>query len=385
MTSKEAFVVGSTKESNGYVGIMIRQTGGITPFAERAFYRRLSLAGKRMGVKVFVFSPDWIDWKTRSVRAFSYMPANKSWSRENYPLPALIYDRAFFRTREQQRRHEAQVSKLLSIPGVRLLGLGLTGKWSVYQMLKKDEEVAQALPLTELYKCPSALLPWLKKHESFIMKPNGSMHGKGVFRVSRVRQGLYEISGRDGANRLFRRRFSDAGELLRWIHRVVVRGRTYLVQQYLSLSTDNGFPFDIRALVQKTEDGGWSLTGTVVRIGLQGSLTSNLHGGGTANEAEPFLKQEYGEEKAVSITTDIRNIALSIPPILEQNHGPLLELGIDFGVDRLGRIWILEINSKPGRSSFTRLSDKGVRITAVTSPIRYARYVLDRQLGGHKQ
>ncbi|WP_199615683.1 YheC/YheD family endospore coat-associated protein [Paenibacillus alkalitolerans] len=373
----------SIKESKGYVGILVRRTGGAVPFAESAFFRRLSVAGRRIGIKVYVFSPDWIDWKSRTVRAFAYNHVNKTWIRRSFPLPSVIYDRAFFRTRQQYLWYKSQISKLLSIPGVKLLNLGLTGKWDVYQMLKDDEKIAEALPRTELYRSHSTALSWLNEYGAFVLKPHGGTHGKGVMRVSCVRPGLFEVCGRDGFNRQFRRRFIRTKDLFQWIARVT-RGRTYLIQQYLQLATDGGIPFDVRALAQKSGDGSWTVTGTAVRFGPPGSLTSNLHGGGSAGDAIPFLIREYGEEKAASVLESIHELALAIPPVLEQRHGPLVELGIDFGIDRLGRVWVLEANSKPGRSSFRRIGDKNVRVAAVTSPIRYARYVLDRQLGGHK-
>ena len=52
------------------------------------------------------------------------------------------------------------------------------------------------------------------------------------------------------------------------------------MQPYLDLS-HHGHPFDIRALVQN-KHGRWTLTGCMVREGAEGSLTSNLHGGGKA-------------------------------------------------------------------------------------------------------
>jgi hypothetical protein len=62
--------------------------------------------------------------------------------------------------------------------------------------------------------------------------------------------------------------------------------------------------------------------------------------------------------------------------VLESCHGRLVELGIDFGVDLDGYIWILEVNSKPGRSIFTYLQDDKARNRALENPIRYAKYLL---------
>ncbi|MED4601859.1 hypothetical protein P9314_14260, partial [Paenibacillus validus] len=71
-----------------------------------------------------------------------------------------------------------------------------------------------------------------------------------------------------------------------------------------------------------------------------------------------------------------RQLADTLPEVLESRHGRLAELGIDFGVDTGGHIWMLEVNSKPGRSIFTYLRDDKARLAAVANPLRYADYLL---------
>lgn len=370
------------KRKPRYLGILVSSTGGSVPFANRAFLRRLSLAGARLGVATYVFAPEWIDWSRRAVRGYAYDATRGGWIRRSYPMPALVYDRAFFRTRAEKARHRETLRRLLRAAGTRLLGYGLHGKLEVYDLLRADPALADSLPETTLYESPEQLVVWLNARGEAVLKPQAGTHGKGVFRLRRAPSGRCEARGRSGANRLVARRFGDVRALARWVDRTLVGGRTFLLQPYLPLSTDEGAPFDIRALVQKDGQGAWRFTGAAARIGPVGGVTSNLHGGGMPREAAAFLKEEYGEEQATDIMRSIIETALAVPPVLERGHGPLLELGIDFGVDRLGRAWVLEVNSKPGRTSFMRLHDKKARIAAVTSPIRYARYVLDRQLGG---
>ena len=99
-----------------------------------------------------------------------------------------------------------------------------------------------------------------------------------------------------------------------------------------------------------------------VRQGAPGSVTSNLHGGGHAEDAESFLRGKYGTEAAKAIVATAREIALRVPDVLEQYHGRLAELGVDLGVDADGKVWILEANSKPGRSAFAALSGETASI-----------------------
>ena len=65
------------------------------------------------------------------------------------------------------------------------------------------------------------------------------------------------------------------------------------------------------------------------------------------------------------INRTIDNIVLQLPPFIESRHGRLVELGIDIGVDKNGEVWIIEINSKPGRASFRRLETASIIIRPV--------------------
>lgn len=72
----------------------------------------------------------------------------------------------------------------------------------------------------------------------------------------------------------------------------------------------------------------------------------------------------------------IDQLSANIPIHLESHFGRLAELGIDFGVDQQGKVWILEVNSKPGRSSFFKIGDVISARKSIENPIGYARYLL---------
>ncbi|UUZ97792.1 YheC/YheD family protein [Paenibacillus sp. P25] len=107
-------------------------------------------------------------------------------------------------------------------------------------------------------------------------------------------------------------------------------------------------------------------------------MTSNLHGGGSALPAADFLAREFGEGKAEALLRELKRLSELLPEALESSHGRLAELGIDYGIDTSGNIWIIEVNSKPGRSIFTYLQDDRARKAAIVNPIRYAGFLLRR-------
>ncbi|WP_164821527.1 YheC/YheD family endospore coat-associated protein [Paenibacillus koleovorans] len=364
------------KQTHSFIGILVCEKQGQPPFGDQMFYRRLIRIGREQGLQVFVFSPNGLHWEDETIDGYTYAPEHGGWKAGRFPLPAIVYDRSFFRNRHDYGRYRECLIRLKERPDVRFLGYGLRGKLQVHRILQRDEALRSYLPATRRLTGWASLTAALQRDGTLFLKPDAGSQGKGVLRLGAAADGSYTAVGRSGRNEPFARTFASEPLLRSWLE-AFTAGRSYLVQPYLRLNTRSGEPFDIRCLVQKNRRGVWSVTGLAVRRGASGNVTSNLHGGGVAMDLEPFLQNEFGEEKARQIRSTLLNIASRVPVILEQHHGRLAELGIDLGIDASGHVWILEANSKPGRSAFARLSDPQVRLASIRNPIYYARYLLD--------
>lgn len=362
------------------LGIMATELPRSLPFANSGFYRRLCLLGDQRGIRIFVFSPNRIRWSDGSVTGYTYNRQTAQWTKGQFPLPSLIYDRCFFPNRETYQQYHKQVRKLRSRADIHFIGNGLAGKWQVLQQLRKDSYLQPYLPETEQLSDVELLLAWLARKENVFLKPQGGSQGKGALRViySKDPTERFQISGRDGRNRPVHKQFTDRTKLKQWLHSFIGR-RPYLIQDYLPLHTLDGLAFDVRSLVQKDGCGRWQTTGMAVRCGKPGSITSNLHGGGNAEEVVPFLVREFGDHKTEELQHLLDELSERIPPLLEGAHGRLAELGIDFGIDRTGQVWILEVNSKPGRELFKKLNHTEARRLSLENLIRYAQYLFKRK------
>jgi hypothetical protein len=202
---------------------------------------------------------------------------------------------------------------------------------------------------------------------------------EGLLEKSGESGAIIRVQGRTYRNELFTRLFSSFSDCDRWLEQQI-QSRSYVLQPYLALNTEDYTPFDLRVLVQKNEHGEWVETGKAIRKGKQKGLTSNLHGGGTAVNADRFLKMYYSDEQIVSIQQLIQTITTHVPSELEKKHGPLLELGLDLGIEDGKKVWLLEANSKPGRKSF-QISDRQTFLQSMSAPVRYATYVLQSLKG----
>ncbi|PTX63267.1 YheC/D-like protein [Melghirimyces profundicolus] len=360
--------------------ISCRSAQKTPPFQETEYLRALTKEGKPQGIRLITFTPMEVDWNTKVVTAWRYDLSSGKWKKERHPLPPLIYDRCYYLNTRQYLAYKPYVSRIAQCPGVQLLGKPLGGKLQTHEMLQKNRSLVPYLSPTFRLRSPTDILLALEKNTSVLIKPNGGSHGRGVAAIT-PEGSSYRVRGRSIANRCFHLLLPKKKALIQWARRFTGQTR-YIIQPYLQLTTGDGRPFDLRILVQKDQNGSWTTTGMAVRTGNPNSLTSNLHGGGKAEKALPFLKKHYPPTMVSKILDSIRFLSTHIPKEIERQHGRLLELGLDVGIDRQGRVWFLEANSKPGRSVFLLTGEKEIRRRSVQMPVQYALSLFRSLTGG---
>jgi glutathione synthase/RimK-type ligase-like ATP-grasp enzyme len=356
------------------LGIMAYCNG--PAFMEKDYYKKLTLIGHRWGIRVIVFSPRSVNFDSRQVTGYEFHQGE--WKKGTFPMPQFVYDRCFIGP--SYRHYKPFIQKLQNDPQITFLGHGLSGKWQVQQILSKSPDLQRWLPETRMFSM-DALFSLLERERAAVIKPAAGTHGIGVVRIS-IENGQYAACGRAQENKPFQRHFRTASGLKTFVTQFM-DDRKFLIQPYLTLHTPEGVPYDVRVLVQKNGLGQWETTGKAVRIGDKRSITSNLHGGGKAAPLSDFLSRIFSEVQRVHIEKEINHIARQLPPFLEEYHGRLVELGIDIGIDTSGHVWIIEVNSRPGRTVFRQLADRTAQIRSITQPVRYAHYLMKERVGGY--
>lgn len=360
--------------------VTCRSAGRTPPFSETGYFKDLTVEGDSAGIQLIIFPPMNVNWKNRQVTAWRYHQPVRRWLKEKHPIPQLIYDRCYYTDTTHYRTYKPYIDRLRQDPSVHLLGKPLGGKLQTHLMLQKSPPLSPYLLPTKKFGSTTDLISGMKLYTSVLIKPNGGSHGRGVAAIT-PRGRSFRVRGRSRSNRPFHLILHSGSSLIHWVGRFI--GQTpYIIQPFLNLRSMDGRPFDIRILVQKNGEGKWVTTGTAVRTGRPGSLTSNLHGGGHAENTEKFLRKNYSPEKAKDILQSIQYLAENVPIQIEQEHGRLLELGLDVGVDRQGNVWLLEANSKPGRSVFLQTGEREVRRQSVRLPIQYALTLFKGLTGG---
>ncbi|MCS1351632.1 YheC/YheD family protein [Mechercharimyces sp. CAU 1602] len=361
------------------LGVIVCKANHTPPFHEESYFKSLSMEAKKLGIQLIVFSPKSIDWNTRYVVAWQYQESSHRWVRTTSILPQIIYDRCYYINTKHFLSYKPYVTKIHQDPDCQILGRPLSGKWRTHEMLQTLPDLLPYLPNTHPWTESQGVLDFLRTHGSCLLKPNGGSHGRGIIAITSEGK-EYLIRGRSQNNESFEHTINQSSALQTWLKAFIGSAR-YIYQPFLSLTTKDDRPFDVRILVQKNRNLQWSTTGMAVRLGKPHTLTSNLHGGGSAERIIPFLSKHYPKQMP-DILTAIQWLSKHVPLYIEKQHGRLIELGLDVGIDRNGKVWLLEVNSKPGRTVFLRTGEKEVRTRSIELPIQYANTLLEGIVGG---
>lgn len=345
---------------------------------EKPVYEKMIAAGAQMGLDVFVFTPADVEENGR-VNAMFYRPKTRSWYRKKVRIPNMIYDRCRI---QRSKRFEQLLEFRKKYGHLLFLNRPLRNKWTIYRTLGKVSSFRPHLPSTRLYAGPDDVKAMLSRHPLLYLKPINGTGGRGILRIEKLKNGLYLLQGRNHSRRIVEpkrvSRVQLPGELRSWD----TRGDRYIVQQGLHIRLPNGRVHDYRMLVQKNGKGEWEVTGCAGRVGPPRSITSNLHGGGTAAPMNALLRQWVGSEsKIAQIRQTAENLGLSVAKHLEANIGALCELALDLAIDRNGRVWLLEVNPKPAREVFIRAGERDVYRKALTRPLEYALWLYNSKRG----
>ncbi len=286
-----------------------------------------------------------------------------------YPWPETVIDR--------HRRGGSGYSSIRNSKLFTYANNKFTHKWKVTQMFMQEDSLKRWIPETVEYG-QNNLMNMLRKHQLLYIKPGNGTGGSSIVKVKSIGS-RYEVSGRDLRQGTRRAILHTKSGLMAWLNHWTVsqriRNGNFMIQQGLNLDLVPGRVSDTRLLIQKNEEGKWDVTGMGVRTGPVGSATSNLHGGGRAQPFNELMVKSFGAEKAASIRNECERLAFAVVHFIEQEFGSMMEYGLDIGIDTSGKVWLIEVNPKPGREIFKGMGNMELYRKSIERPIQYSMYL----------
>lgn len=233
-------------------------------------------------------------------------------------------------------------------------------KWVKTKVLLRNKELRKFVPETRIYN-QTNLLYMLIKHKMVYVKPDNGTAGQGIIRV--VKSDKYHLqTGK------VTKSFVAFQSLFAALNKAKLN-RSYLVQQGIPLLTHHNRIFDIRIMVQKNQMKTWETTGYIGRVAHPKKIVTNFHNSGKPLPLELLLSSYLNGKKKMNYINSLRNLGYRIAKHYQTSYPGFKEIGIDFGIDKKLKPWVLEVNTVPDPFIFNQLKDKKMFFKV----LRYAR------------
>jgi hypothetical protein len=289
-----------------------------------------SAIAKNEGADFFYFVSRHVDFDRQKVLGTNY--ENGAWIEREYDFPDVIINAANFETPFQKLVSE-RLKRLIPFTSY-----PVGSKKTVFRKLQSSPLLREYIIPYQGLKSADDVFLFLDRYNKIILKPVRGHHGNGLMSLEK-----------DNAHFLLRfedriRRF-DADQLRDYVSKIRVR---MLMQKFIDCKLKSGEPYDFRIHLQKNRDGNWGITTIIPRVGSRARVITNLSQGSQMIDYASFMKNVFEEEEAVmrrKIEVFSMNFVRHFGELY--SHG-FDELGLDVGIDENRRIWLYEVNWRPG-------------------------------------
>ncbi|SHG62149.1 YheC/D like ATP-grasp [Thermosyntropha lipolytica DSM 11003] len=332
----------------------------------------LSKIGQKMPGQIFIFTPHGINWREKTVIGYNFKPTTPQhgiWVASTYPLPDVVYDRISSRRSEIKHRKTRERLKKTAY----YFNPSFLNKWEVHEILISNPELHPYLPETRILSLYN-LEQMLNKYKVLYIKPVDGSLGRKIIRLAgkeddkKLHYTVYD-------KKHFKSQALNPADFIRKTSKVREK-KAYIIQQGIDMADYKGSIFDLRIIYQKNGQGNWQISKKFVRVAPKGSGISNLSSGGKVQLSKKVMHYIFRSRDLIAEKNrEIENLCYNVATTLEgSGKGIYGELGLDIGIDKKGHLWLIEVNSKPRKTTETELSMTIVKNT-FKRPLEYAAYL----------
>ncbi|MFC4303889.1 YheC/YheD family protein [Cohnella boryungensis] len=214
----------------------------------------------------------------------------------------------------------------------------LASKWQKTNALLSNPYIARHIPPSRLLNSAN-LRAMTNRYGMVVVKPVCGGGGIGVMKIEKIRSS-YRLTYKSAS-----RTFSSFKGLMRALNATRLK-RSYLIQKGIRLATIGGRPIDYRVKYVK-QNGQWTYRSMLGRLARRGLFVTNLCRGGTQMSAAQGIRRSLSGKWVKAKKREMRHLTNASTTLLESRFPGIGQLGYDYGIDRKGHIWILEVNTRP--------------------------------------
>lgn len=293
-----------------------------------------------------------------SGKARGYKYSNGKYTYVRLAIPQVIHNRTLPRSKLNSNR-----LKYLKKTSIVFNSQNRISKLRIHKLLKK--RFASHLPMTKKYT-KFNLRSMMNDYSSLYIKPQNSSLGRGIIKISHQPNDKWKLQ-------LPNRSLVLNTKLTEKLLDKVVNNKKYMIQETLNLAQYNGSPYDIRVTVQRGINGHWQVTGMFGKVARKGSHVTNVARGGYVKKCTQLFKNiRY----PTATSQAVKNLALDIAQYLGGQLHHLADVGLDIGINSLGKPYFIELNCRDQRYGFKKVNMPKTFYRTYENPVLYAKYLL---------
>ncbi|WCR28399.1 YheC/YheD family protein [Paenibacillus thiaminolyticus] len=222
--------------------------------------------------------------------------------------------------------------------------------------LSQDHALSRHVPETHWYHA-TTLTKMLRSFPVLYIKPDKGSSGTGIIRVKRLNNSESLISFKASSKKYPNTKI--ASEVAKRMH----RGKKYIIQQGIPLATYRKKPFDLRIVLQKPSNQ-WLLTWMSAKVAPRSnSIVTNVAKGARDAKIKEVLRGADQRLNVPTVLEELSGVSYKIARKLGSRF-PLRIVGLDMGIDKKGKAWFIEANTRPSFHGLNKFD-----------PVQYRRYL----------
>lgn len=325
---------------------------------------------------LYFFSIDDFDFINHKIYGTIFNEKLLKWERRELPFPDILYDRGGSQGAKYKavsRFIRKQLKKIHTLKKVN--PQFYFDKYDTYKRLSNFDDIQSYLPYTTRYTRSADLKNMFKRSKVLYIKDRTGSNGKGVMKVEKESKDLYKFS--TSKNKDYDNTFDSFNKLEKAIT-AFFKSKNLIIQTAIDpIKVDNAI-IDMRATLQRNRLGELDIVAYAVRVVKTDSPVTSTASGSNVYHFDEFFKKklDYTDELIAVYKQLIEEFLIKIYENLEKSYGTFGEIGIDFAIDTKGKLWFIESNAKPAKTTVHKLKNPDILLKSYLNPLEYAKYLV---------
>jgi hypothetical protein len=359
----------SSSTKHPIVGVYLGS--GSIPLSEiRKYFRLIKLveANKQAGTTLTFFTAKDLNFSKEKFKGAYFDEKGKRWHKKTFPFPDVVYIRG------GGGETDSILKKMDSLGIKRVNPIHAFNKNELYQYLNEDQNLRPHLPTTVNIEKRNEIKKTILMFRKAYVKAHRGRKGLQVMRIEKLPKKTGYLYSYSIIGKLVRRKANNMQSLLKNIS-TFFGDKKVIVQRAIDLvKISNNRLVDFRAEVQRNKNSEIDIVGVCVRVGNPNSPITTHSSAYRYDVYLPKLFPHYSAKQLIVLKKNIKEFLHQVYLGVEKKYGKFGEIGIDFAVDKRGKIWLIECNAQSAKVSIVKAyGSQAERV--FLNPLEYAKTI----------